>query len=155
MTNYTSWPSYSGIALIIRIRLFVLFFIWGVDYNGILLFGSSVIAIGGVALFAQWSILSNITASVVIFFNYPARIGDHIRILDADNTVEGTIVDIKVFHVLLIYSEKNLINYPNNLFIQKAFVKLKQLPGAKKIKAQEKIEEEVTQEETLAATKAK
>ncbi|MBT5720181.1 MAG: mechanosensitive ion channel, partial [Gammaproteobacteria bacterium] len=108
-----------------------LFFIWGVDYNGVLLFGSSVIAIGGVALFAQWSILSNLTASVVIFFNYPARIGDYVRIIDAENTLEGKIVDIKVFQVLLIDSEGNLINYPNNLLIQKPFMKLKQKPLAK------------------------
>ena len=119
------------------VSLFVLFFIWGVDYNGVLLFGSSVIAIGGVALFAQWSILSNLTASVVIFFNYPARIGDYVRIIDAENTLEGKIVDIKVFQVLLVDSEGNLINYPNNLLIQKPFMRLKQKPQAKKTSEEE------------------
>ena len=103
-----------------------LLFIWGIDYHGILLFGSSLIAITGVALFAQWSILSNLTASVVIFFNYPARIGDDIRIIDGDNTVEGTIVDISMFQVLLEDADGNIVNYPNNLLIQKPFVKLKQ-----------------------------
>jgi hypothetical protein len=33
--------------------------------------------------------------------------------------------------VLLIDSEGNLINYPNNLLIQKPFMKLKQKPLAK------------------------
>jgi small-conductance mechanosensitive channel len=105
--------------------IFALFFIWGVDYNGILLFGSSLIAITGVALFAQWSILSNLTASVVIFFNYPARIGDDIRIIDGENTIEGTIVDINMFQVLLEDAEGNMVNYPNNLLIQRPFVKIK------------------------------
>lgn len=106
------------------LSVFALFFIWGFDYHSILVFGSSIIAITGVALFAQWSILSNLTASVVIFFTYPARIGDKIRILDGDNTLEGTIMDINMFQVLLEDSEKNLISFPNNLLIQKAFVKL-------------------------------
>ncbi|MEX0962742.1 MAG: mechanosensitive ion channel domain-containing protein [Pseudohongiellaceae bacterium] len=106
------------------VSIVALFFIWGIDYRSILLFGSSILAITGVALFAQWSILSNITASVVIFFNYPARIGDKIRILDGENTVEGTVIDINIFQVLLEDHEQNLINYPNNLLIQKAFMKL-------------------------------
>lgn len=110
------------------VSIVALFFIWGIDYHSIFLFGSSILAITGVALFAQWSILSNITASVVIFFNYPARIGDSIRILDGDNTIEGTIVDINIFQVLLEDRDRNLVNYPNNLLIQKAFVKLRQRP---------------------------
>lgn len=110
------------------VSIVALFFIWGIDYHSIFLFGSSILAITGVALFAQWSILSNITASVVIFFNYPARIGDSIRILDGDNTIEGTIVDINIFQVLLEDRDRNLVNYPNNLLIQKAFVKLRPKP---------------------------
>ena len=106
------------------LSLFILFFIWGVDYHGILVFGSSVLAIGGVALFAQWSILSNLTASIVIFFYYPARIGDRIRIVDGDNSLEGTIIDITMFQVLIEDDGLNLINYPNNLLIQKPLIKL-------------------------------
>lgn len=103
---------------------FALFFIWGVDYHGIVVFGSSVLAITGVALFAQWSILSNLTASIVIFFIYPARIGDRIRIVDGDNSLEGIIVDINMFQVLIEDDEHNLVNYPNNLLIQKPLIKL-------------------------------
>jgi len=106
------------------LSMFALLFIWGIDYHGILLFGSSILAITGVALFAQWSILSNLTASVVIFFNYPARIGDRIRILDGEDSVEGTIMDINVFQVLLKDENQNIVNYPNNLLIQRPFVKL-------------------------------
>tara|TARA_R110002073_G_scaffold68577_1_gene170393 strand:+ start:1452 stop:1967 length:516 start_codon:yes stop_codon:yes gene_type:complete len=108
------------------VSIVALFFIWGIDYHSIFLFGSSILAITGVALFAQWSILSNITASVVIFFNYPARIGDNIRILDGENTIEGTIIDINIFQVLLEDKDRNLVNFPNNLLIQKAFVKIKE-----------------------------
>ena len=106
------------------ISVFLLFFIWGLNYDSIVLFGSSILAIGGVALFAQWSLLSNLTASIVIFFAYPARIGDRIRILDGDNSIEGVIVDINMFQVLIEDDNQNVMNYPNNLLVQKPFVKL-------------------------------
>ena len=48
--------------------LLTLGFVWSVDIKGISVFASSLFAIIGVALFAQWSILSNITASIIIFF---------------------------------------------------------------------------------------
>lgn len=111
------------------VSLFAMFLIWGVDFHGVVVFGSSILAIGGVALFAQWSILSNLTASIVIFFNYPARIGDTIRVVDGDNSMEGVIVDINMFQVLIEDADRNLINYPNNLLIQKPLIKLRAKPA--------------------------
>jgi len=110
--------------LLAILTLFGLFIIWGYDYHNIFVVGSSLLAIGGVALFAQWSILSNLTASIVIFFNYPSRIGDRIRILDGENSVDGVILDINMFQVLIEDDNKNVVNYPNNLLIQKPLVKL-------------------------------
>ena len=78
------------------------------------------------ASFAQWSLLRNLTVSVVIFFTYPARSGDKIRILDGENTLEDTTLGINMFQVLLENNGGNIINFPNNLLIQKAFVKLKE-----------------------------
>ena len=43
----------------------------GIGYGQLAIFFSSVFAVVGVALFAQWSILSNITASLIIFFGFP------------------------------------------------------------------------------------
>lgn len=99
------------------------FSILGIEYSQISLFLSSVFAVVGVALFAQWSILSNITASLIIFFGFPYRVGDHIHILDKDDEIKGIIEDISLFHVL-IKRDENLITYPNNLILQKAVVKL-------------------------------
>lgn len=103
---------------------FVLSLVWGLDYNSVFLLASSVLAVLGVAFFAQWSILSNVTASIVIFFSYPARIGDLVRIVDGDNTLEGEILDINLFQVLIRDFRGDLINYPNNLIIQKPLVKI-------------------------------
>lgn len=46
----------------------ILFVFLGIEYSQVSFFLSSVFAVIGVALFAQWSILSNITASLMIFF---------------------------------------------------------------------------------------
>jgi small-conductance mechanosensitive channel len=94
----------------------------GVKYSEISIFLSSIFAIIGVALFAQWSILSNITASFIIFFNFPYKIGDEIKVIDTDGDISGIIVEISLFHVLIQQGE-DLITYPNSLILQKAVIK--------------------------------
>lgn len=94
----------------------------GVEYSQISIFLSSVFAVIGVALFAQWSILSNITASLIIFFGFPYRVGDKIKVIDKDDDISGIIEEITLFHVL-IKRDEELITYPNNLILQKGVVK--------------------------------
>ena len=98
--------------------------IWGVDFEKLGLIFSSIFAILGVALFAQWSILSNVTAGFILFFSFPFKIGDKIRIQDKDFPTDAVIEDIKAFHVHLRTDEGELITYPNNLFLQKGIVVL-------------------------------
>jgi len=102
-------------------------FIWGVNFQDLGLLFSSIFAVIGVALFAQWSILSNITAGVILFFSFPFKIGDQVKILDKEIIDEQNeddniylIEDIKAFHILLRRSNGVLITYPNNLMLQKA-----------------------------------
>jgi small-conductance mechanosensitive channel len=86
-------------------------------------FLSSAFAVIGIALFAQWSILSNITASLIIFFAFPYRVGDRIKILDKDDDISGIVDEITLFHVI-VRKDDDLISYPNSLILQKAVVKL-------------------------------
>jgi small-conductance mechanosensitive channel len=111
--------------LFVVAALIVIAFVWSVDIKGISVVASSVFAIIGVAMFAQWSILSNVTASIIIFFTFPARIGDKIRIVDGENSIEGTIQEISLFQTELIDSEGHTVLYPNNLLLQKPVVKLR------------------------------
>ena len=99
-----------------------LIFIWGVNIRQLGLVFSSVFAVIGVALFAQWSILSNITAGVILFFSFPFKIGDRIKILDKDMDYEGDYIieDIKPYHLHLRKDNGELMTYPNNLMLQKA-----------------------------------
>ena len=108
------------IYLLLGILAFIsIVIIWGVKKDQIFLFISSVFAVAGVASFAQWSILSNITAGIILFFSYPFKIGDRIKIHDKDFPIEGEIDDIKAFYVILKSSDGEMITYPNNLLMQK------------------------------------
>ena len=68
--------------------------IWGIDQSELFLFLSSVVTIIGIAFFAQWSLLSNMTSALILFFNHPVKIGDSIEIFDKDFPVKGTIKNI-------------------------------------------------------------
>jgi small-conductance mechanosensitive channel len=106
--------------LITIIAIFLLALTWGYGAEDLVIIFSSVFAIIGVAMFAIWSILSNITAGIILFFSFPYKIGSRIKIHDKDLPVEAVIEDIKAFHLHLRTLEGELITYPNNLILQKA-----------------------------------
>jgi len=106
--------------LMLLLAFIVLSFIWGIDFRNLGLFFSSVFAVIGIALFAQWSIISNITSGVILFFAFPFKIGDKIRIQDKDFPLDATIEDIRAFNVNLRTDEGELVTYPTSLFLQKA-----------------------------------
>ena len=95
-------------------------FILGAEPNDIALVFSSVFAILGIALFAIWSILSNVTSGVIMFFSFPYKVGDKIQIHDKDFPVEAIIEDIRAFQIHLRLDNGDLVTYPNNLILQKA-----------------------------------
>lgn len=97
----------------------ILAIIWGVRPHNMLLAMSSVFAVIGVAFFAQWSILSNVTAGLIIYFTTPFRIGDRIHILDKDMPIDATIETILTFYTHLRTEDGELIVIPNSLFLQK------------------------------------
>ena len=99
--------------------LFSIAMIWGVEPKNLLLSLSSVLAFIGVALFAQWSVLSNITAGLIMFFTAPFRIGDKISIIDKDMPIKAKIESIHTFYTHIRTDENELIVIPNSLFLQK------------------------------------
>lgn len=107
------------------IAIIVLFIIWGVKPQNVILVTSSVFAVIGVAMFAQWSILSNVTSGIILFFSAPFKIGDTIRIHDKDFPIEAEIEDIRGFHTYLKTKDGELITYPNSLLLQKGVTVLK------------------------------
>lgn len=100
-------------------------FILGAEPRELALVFSSVFAVIGIALFAIWSILSNITSGVIMFFSFPYKVGDKIQIHDKDFPIEAIIEDITAFQILLRLDNGNLVTYPNNLILQKAVTLIK------------------------------
>ena len=95
-------------------------FVFGAQFEDIAVIFSSVFAILGIALFAIWSILSNITSGIIMFFNFPYKVGDKIEIHDKDFPIKAIIEDIRAFQLHLRLDDGDLVTYPNNLMLQKA-----------------------------------
>lgn len=93
--------------------------LWGVRPQNIFFALSSIFAVIGVALFAQWSILSNVTAEFILLFSWQLKIGDMIKILDKDLPMIAEVKDIKSFHIHLESENGEHLVYPNNLLLQK------------------------------------
>ncbi len=105
--------------VILGCALVGVFIIWGVDVRNLGVIVSSIFAVIGVAFFAQWSILSNITSGVIMYFTFPYKIGDRIMIHDKEYEYVGIIEDIKTFHIVILNDAGQRITYPNSLVLQK------------------------------------
>jgi len=112
-----------NLILLTTVFIFILV-VWGVDQNELVFFLGSILTVIGIALFAQWSILSNITAGIILFFNHTVKLDDTITIVDKDYEIEGRVSDIGLFFVILKTKEGEQVSIPNNVFIQK-MIKLK------------------------------
>jgi len=99
------------------ISITIILFVWGFDFKGLLTLSASLLAITGVALFASWSVLSNVTAFFLLLVNKSYHRGDFVRIINIDNYVEGYISEINMFSTKLISENREIIIYPNNLLV--------------------------------------
>lgn len=104
--------------------------IWGVKQSDVAVFAGSVLTVVGIAFFAQWSILSNVTSSIIIFFNFPIKLNDFILILEGkDYEIEGKVIDIGLFFVTLETKDSARITLPNNVFITKTIKTISNKPN--------------------------
>jgi len=94
--------------------------IWGFKQKEIAAFASTILTVLGIAFFAQWSLLSNITSSIILFFNHPLKLGDIIKVLDKDYPFEGEITKLTYFFVHLKTLDGQIITIPNSMILQKS-----------------------------------
>lgn len=84
-------------------------------------------AVGAVAFFAAWSVLSNIFCTVLIFSTRPFRLHDHIEVLENGEKpgLKGRVVDINLIFTTLqevaldASDEGSVLQVPNSLFFQR------------------------------------
>ena len=108
--------------LLFLLLVVVLSIVWGVDIKGLLVLASSMIAVIGVALFAAWSLLSNITAFFILLGQRSFAQGRVVKVIDGSNSIEGTIVEVNLFSTELKTAEGEMIVYPNNLIVSRPVV---------------------------------
>jgi len=109
--------------LLATITIIFILTVWGVNQSELFMFMASVLTVIGIALFAQWSHLSNITSGIIIFFNHSVKLDDTIFIIDKDFEIEGRISDIGLFFVKLKTKQGEEVTLPNNIFLQKMIKK--------------------------------
>ena len=96
--------------------------IWNIDRSQLMVFITSLITVLGIAFFAQWSILANITSSLILFFNHPVKIGQRIRVLDKEYEIEGKLIDISFYFLYIKTDEEELVTIPTSVALQKTIV---------------------------------
>lgn len=102
------------------IALSALFIVWGIDIEGVLLLATSVLTLTGVALFAQWSILSNVTAYFILLMQDGFKRGNFVRVVELDNYIEGTVADIGPFNTRLVTEDRVTVLIPNNAMLARS-----------------------------------
>ena len=113
----------------------IMFLIWGIAPSQLIAYIASLLTVVGIAFLAQWSIISNITSTLIIFFNHQVNIGDTIVILDKEYHIEGKISDIGIFFIIIKVNDNEYVSLPSNVFMQKMIKKIKH-PN-KEIKSEE------------------
>ena len=124
----------SRIKIVKKVKYFLLFIffvgtivlIWGIAPSQLAAYITSLFTVLGIAFLAQWSIISNITSTLIIFFNHQVNIGDTIVVLDKDYQVAGKISDIGVFFIIIKVSDNEYVSLPSNVFMQKMVKKITQ-----------------------------
>ena len=104
------------------ITLFALIFlagIWNIDRSQLMVFITSTLTLVGVGFIAQWSILANVTSSLILFFNHPMKLGQEIQILDKEYDINGTLIDISFFFLYIKTDEGEIITIPNSVVLNK------------------------------------
>ncbi|MGE8546745.1 MAG: mechanosensitive ion channel family protein, partial [Alcaligenes sp.] len=82
-------------------------------------------AVGAVAFFAAWSVLSNIFCTLLIFTTRPFRLHDYIELLENGEKpgLKGRVIDINLIYTTLQETgsghEGTVLQMPNNMFFQR------------------------------------
>lgn len=84
------------------------------------------VAVGAIAFFAAWSVLSNIFCSLLIFTTRPFRLHDHIEILENGEKpgLRGQVADVNFVYTTLQETTADgevtsILQVPNSLFFQR------------------------------------
>ncbi len=113
--------------------------IWGLHGDQVIHFIGAALTVVGIGFFAQWSLLSNITSGLILFFNHPLKIGDYLSIVDKDFPLEGRVENITLFFIYIRDKEDRVFSISNTVMIQKTFRVLDHQDVANFLEEREKV----------------
>lgn len=105
--------------ILLLVEVIILAGVWGLEGTQIFAFITSALTVLGVAFFAQWSLLSNITAGLILYFNHPLKLGDTISFVEKDYPLKGTVEDIGFFFVHIKDNSGEIFTIANTVIVQK------------------------------------
>jgi len=113
---------------VLKLSLYTLLFltllvIWGIKPDNVWIVGSAVFSFVGIGLFASWSFLSNILASLILFFTSPYKIGDVISFHESSKDFKGLVTDMTLIFVYITQDDGSVISIPNNQILQRVIIK--------------------------------
>lgn len=85
----------------------------------------------GLVFVAGWSVLVNITCTMILLLFRPFCVGDEIGF--AGEEIKGTVVDLTMIYTTLLHQDGRQFQMPNSMFLQKTIVRIRNskrgLPG--------------------------
>lgn len=103
--------------------------VFGVNLGGLWAIMSTILAMVAIGFVAVWSLLSNVSSTVIILLFRPFAVGDELEF--AGEPVKGRVVDLNFLYTTLRTDDGALFQIPNNLFFQKSLKRRRSLaPGS-------------------------
>ncbi len=103
--------------------------VFGVNLGGLWAILSTVLAMIAIGFVAVWSLLSNVSSTVIILLFRPFAVGDELEF--AGEPVKGKVVDLNFLYTTLRTADGALFQIPNNMFFQKSLKRRRSLaPGS-------------------------
>lgn len=114
-----------GSLVVVTVSLMVLD-VFGVSGTVLWTAFTSFAAVGAIAFFAAWSVLSNIFCSLLIFLTRPFRLNDTVELLENGEKpgFRGRVVDVNLLYTTLMESGDSrngtVVQIPNSLIFQRS-----------------------------------
>ena len=106
-----------GRGLLILIAALCIVALAGYRITGLWAFLTAVMGLIAIGFVAVWSILANVTSTLVILIWRPFNVGERVEI--QPEGIEGEVVDINFMYTLLRCADGARTTVPNSLFLQK------------------------------------
>lgn len=108
--------------LIALIALLLICSAFGLPLNGLWTALTGVLAMVAIGFVAAWSVLVNITCTMIILMFRPFRIGDTIGFPGEE--VKGQVVDLTLIYTTLLGEDGRQFQVPNVMFLQKSISRI-------------------------------